>query len=222
MKKKLFVLGSLVLFFFSAVAAPADSVRIKGIPHPCTWINQPKDFEVTPEGLSITATQGTDFYNYPGGGYNIATAPILVFKPDKDFVLTAKIKVDFKKMYDGGAIYVMVDSTQYIKFLFENSQYGTLSVCSGVTNTYTDDSNNAVTTKNEVYFRLAKSGNLYGLFYSSNGQSWEAIRLVNFVPKGPVSIGFSSQSPLGESCTSIFSEIVYVPGAFKNPKTGDM
>ncbi|NLR62844.1 DUF1349 domain-containing protein [Chitinophaga varians] len=222
MKKKLFVLGSLVLAFFSALANPADSVRIKGIPYPCSWINTPQSFNVAADSLSITAAQGSDFYNYPGGNYNIATAPILAFKPDENFVLTAKIKVDFKKTYDGGAIYVMVDSTQYIKFLFENSHYGKLAVCSGVTNTYTDDSNNAVTGKNEVYFRLAKSGNMFGLFYSLEGKNWEAVRLVNFVPKAPIKIGFSSQSPLGDNCTSTFSEIVYTPGVFKDAKTGGM
>nr|WP_246485037.1 DUF1349 domain-containing protein [Chitinophaga qingshengii] len=204
------------------MATPADSIRIKGIPYPCSWINTPQNFNVAGDSLTITAANGSDFYNYPGGNYNIATAPILTFKPDENFVLTAKIRVDFKKTYDGGAIYVMADSTQYIKFLFENSHYGKFAVCSGVTNTYTDDSNNATTIKNEVYFRLAKSGNMFGLFYSPEGKTWEAIRLVNFVPKAPIRIGFSSQSPLGENCTSVFSEITYTPGTFKDAKTGGM
>ncbi|NSL87411.1 DUF1349 domain-containing protein [Chitinophaga solisilvae] len=221
MKKKLHLLNCLLILCCSAMAAtPADSIQVKGIPHSFSWINTPKSFQVTDNALTITGAKGSDFFNYPGGNYNVATAPILAFTPDKDFILTVKVKVDFRKEYDGGAIYLMADSTQWLKFLFEFTGDKKMLVCSSVTNTYTDGSNNAFAPTNEVYLRLSKSGNMYGFFYSFDGKAWESARMVNFQPKGPCRLGFSSQSPLGESCTSTFSEISYIPRAYKSNKTG--
>ncbi len=196
-------------------ATPGDTVHISAVPSPCQWINAPQSFRVTgPNSLSITAGPHTDYYHYPGGGYNTSTAPILAFTPpDPDFSLTAKIKVDFRKTFDGAALFVLTDSTQYIKFLFEKSHDGPLSVCSGVTNIYTDDSNNAIAYTNEMYYRITKAGNLLSLYYSVDGKKWKVARQVFFQPKGRLLLGFSSQSPLGTSCTGAFSDIRYSAGA---------
>ncbi|MCW3466795.1 DUF1349 domain-containing protein [Chitinophaga nivalis] len=223
MKKHLYLLSILLLAaLHSIAAAPPDSITIPAIPHACSWINQPASFKITgANALSITAAKGSDYYNYAGGGYNIATAPILAFTPDENFVLTTRIKVDFHTQYDGGALYLFVDSLQWTKFLFEKSHAGKLIICAGVTNIFTDESNNGEAPTNEVYFRLGKSGKLCGLFYSLDGKKWEMIRMFHCEPKGQLRIGFSSQSPQGTSCTSYFSDIKYTPKAFKDFWTGE-
>ncbi|MBV8251618.1 MAG: DUF1349 domain-containing protein [Chitinophaga sp.] len=204
-----------------AFAAGEDSIRLKGFPSAGYWLNKPANAVAKNNNVSIVAGKGTDFFHYGGGDFKMTTAPILLFNPDADFTVTTKLKVGFKDTYDGGAIFVYADSTHYIKFLFEKSHYGTKSVCSGVTNTYTDDANNAVAPTNEVWMRLSKRGNFYGMFYSMDGKTWIAARQVNFQPTGKIKLGFSSQSPLGASCESIFSDIQYVPKGFTNGNTGE-
>ncbi|WP_291906310.1 DUF1349 domain-containing protein [Chitinophaga sp. CB10] len=207
----------------TAQAAPTgDSVRIAGMPSAGYWLNKPAAANASGSRLSITAAKGTDFFHYGGGNFKATNAPILLFQPDADFTVTAKVKVGFNETYDGGAIFVYADSTHYIKFLFEKSHYGNLSVCSGVTNTYTDDATNAVSPTNEVLMRLSKKGNFYGMFYSLDaGKTWTAARMVHFNPGGKIQLGFSSQSPLGAQCESIFSEITYKPTGFTDTKTGE-
>ncbi|SHM72246.1 hypothetical protein SAMN05444266_110112 [Chitinophaga jiangningensis] len=210
-------------FSTTVQAAPADdSVHIAGMPSAGYWLNKPALSVAYGNSLSITATKGTDFFHYGGGDFKATNAPILLFQPDADFTVTAKVKVGFNDTYDGGAIFVYADSTHYIKFLFEKSHYGYLSVCSGVTNTFTDDATNAVSSTNEVLMRLSKRGNFYGMFYSLDaGKSWTAARMVNFNPGGKIKLGFSSQSPLGAECESIFSDIKYKPTGFKDNKNGE-
>lgn len=220
MKSYLLLLYCLWIPCLNALAA--DSTLLKGIPYACYWINTPHQFNTSPDGnFRITAAKGTDFYNYAGGGYDIATAPLLLFQPDSNFVLTAKVQIQPDHTFDGGALYLYRDSLHWSKFLFEKAHGGKPTVCSGVTNTYTDDNNHAEITGNTVYLRMGKSGNLIGLYYSINGRNWKMVRLFYCPPGGPLRIGFSSQSPEGTVCTTSFSNVVYSPKGFKDFWTGE-
>ncbi|MFB6457263.1 DUF1349 domain-containing protein [Chitinophaga sp. Hz27] len=215
-----------LLFFFAAFGAKAanlsDSVRIPGMPGQGSWINQPAKITVKGNNLNLFAPKETDFYHAPNGGFKATSASILLFQPDSNFTITTRTKVAFGKTYDGGAIFVYADTTHYIKFLFEFSHYGKYSICSGATNGVTDDCNNAVAVKNEVYLRLSKNGPVYGLFYSLDGKEWFCARMVRFNPGGNIRVGFSSQAPLSQTCETTFSDIQYAPVGFKNGNTGDI
>jgi regulation of enolase protein 1 (concanavalin A-like superfamily) len=204
------------------VFPPNDTVRIKGIPKPLTWVNKHKGSAVANNNtVALTAGKGTDLYNFAGGNFNVATMPILLFEPDSNFVLTAKLKVDFKKQFDGGSLMIYTDSTQWVKFLFENSHSGKLVICSGVTNGFTDDNTHNEVAGPDIYLRIGKSGTLFSLYYSANGKDWKMVRLFPFLPAGKFKIGFSSQSPEGEKCTTQFTNIVYSPKAFGDLWTGE-
>lgn len=224
-KKTLMPLLSATLFLLissHAIAAPGDTVHIKGIPYPLTWVNKEKGTAVTGNNaVAITAGKGTDLYNFAGGGFNVATMPVLLFEPDTNFVLTAKVKVGFGKQYDGGSLMIYTDTLQWVKFLFEKSHSGKLVVCSGVTNVYTDDNTHNEVTTPEIYLRIGKSGTLFSLYYSENGKNWKMVRLFNYQSAGRFKIGFSSQSPEGEKCTTHFTNIVYSPKAFSDFWTGE-
>jgi len=202
--------------------SPAGKINIKALPRPGTWMNAPKDFKILLEdSFSITASAKTDIYNDAESGARTATAPMLVFPADDTFVLTAAVTVDFKQEYDGGFLIVYSDPDHWAKLLFEKSHYGTFSVCSNVTNVNPDDSVNTDAPGKEVFLRLTRAKDIFGFYYSFDGKKWAYIRYFKFPLKGPVNVGFASQSPSGEQCTTVFSKVSYSPKAVKDFWTGE-
>jgi regulation of enolase protein 1 (concanavalin A-like superfamily) len=199
-----------------------EQIKIKAVPHFLSWINKQKDYRIlSDDSVSIAASKQTDLFNDAESGSIAGNAPILAFTPDDAFVLTAKATPDFKREFDGGFLVVYVDQTHWAKLLFEKSHYGPFSVSSSVTNTYSDDSVNADISGKEVYLRVTKSKDVFTFYYSLDGVKWRYIRFFSFPSKGQMRIGFASQSPSADQCTTVFSEIAYVPKASRDFWTGE-
>lgn len=207
MNLRLFSLAGLLLAYLGCTAQP---VKIESIPQELNWLGEPQAYELLDNGLSITAGQGTDIYHYSGGGYNISTVPMLLFPADEEFVLTAKVKVDFEAAYDGGFLILYEDTTHYAKLLFEQNHAKQWLLCSGVTNTYTDDNVHVTFDSDEIYIRIARSGDMCGFYYSVDNENWTYMRFFNFPERKELKLGFAAQSPVGESCTAVFTEIGYM------------
>jgi regulation of enolase protein 1 (concanavalin A-like superfamily) len=197
-------------------------IEIKALPSPCAWMNAPKDFKILSEdSFSIMAPAKTDLYNDADSGSHTATAPMLLFPAEDTFVLTTAVAVDFKQEYDGGFLVVYSDPDHWVKLLFEKSHYGTFSVCSNVTNVNPDDSVNTDVPGKEVFLRLTRAKDVFGFYYSIDGKKWAYIRYFRFPLKGPLHVGFASQSPAGEQCATVFSKIRYSPKAVGDFWTGE-
>jgi regulation of enolase protein 1 (concanavalin A-like superfamily) len=202
--------------------AAAGKVDVKALPRPGAWMNAPKDFQVlSDDSLSITASKKTDLYNNAESGERVATAPMLLFPADEAFVLTAAVAVDFKQEYDGGFLVVYLDPDHWVKLLFEKSHYGPPSVCSGVTKVGTDDSVHADVPGNEVFLRVTRAKDVFGLYQSLDGKKWSYIRYFRFPAKGPLKVGLAAQSPAGEQSTAVFSKIRYAPRKVGDFWTGE-
>jgi uncharacterized protein len=204
------------------VSSADQQIKIKAVPHLFSWINKQKDYRIlSDDSVSITASKATDLFNDAESGSVADNAPMLAFAPDDAFVLTAKVTPDFKSEFDGGFLVVYVDQTHWAKLLLEKSHYGPFSVGSSVTNTYSDDSVNADIPGTEVYLRITKSKEVFTFYYSLEGVKWRYIRFFRFPSKRQLRIGFASQSPSGDQCTTVFSNIVYVPKASGDFWTGE-
>ncbi len=62
---------------------------------------------------------------------------------------------------------------------------------------------------------------VFGFYYSFDGKKWAYIRYFRFPLKGPLEVGFASQSPTGEQCTTVFSKIRYSPKGVGDFWTGE-
>lgn len=200
-----------------------EKVKLETIPHPLNLIGRsPVNWETTsPGSLTITAGKETDIYNYAGGGEAVTNVPMLLFRPDEEFILTVKVKVDFKVAFDAGSLLLYKDEMNWLKFLFEKGNNGEYLVGSAVTNTFTDDAIHGEVEGNEVYLRMAGiEKNVIILYSSTDGKNWKYIRLCRFDYSGALGVGFSAQSPQGESCRAQFSEITYSAKRFEDFWTG--
>lgn len=183
---------------------------MKAIPYAMHFENTPLNYKVlTDNEISITAPENSDLFISPDGGYKTDKSPRLLFSPDSDFILTAKIKLDFNSNWDAGVLMVFNDNQHFAKFCFESDFKGQPRVVSVVCNTTADDCNSMTIEKGEVYYRIIGStkSNVFNFYYSADGKSWFPIRTFKLDKADNIAIGFSAQSPSGKKCTVNFSEI---------------
>ena len=188
----------------------AQEVKMNAIPYVMNFQNSFIDYKIIGDNsLVINAPGHTDLFISPDGGYVIYNSPRLIFKPDSDFILTAKIKPEFKSKWDAGVLLIFNDATHFAKFCFESDFKGQARVVSVVCNETADDCNSMIVDKNEVFYRITGStkGKTFGLYYSTDGKSWFPIRTFKLDKTDTINIGFSAQSPSGEGCLVEFSDI---------------
>jgi hypothetical protein len=195
---------------FMVLCLHAQEVKMKSIPYLMHFENTPLDYKVfSDDHLQITAPAKTDLFISPDGGYKINKSPRLLFKPDSDFILTAKIELRFKTKWDAGDLLVYNDSTHYAKFCFEKDFRGQPRVVSVVCNETADDCNSMAVDKDEVYYRIIGSTkkNTFEFYYSADGKSWFIVRTFKLDRTDHLSIGFSAQSPEGKGCSVDFTNM---------------
>ena len=198
------------------IAAPA----IDGIPGPMTWQNPPAEWKIVDgKTLSITADKQTDWYVSAMGDEPRNNSPRLLFKPTDDFSLSAKVNVDFQSQWDGGVLVLYVNDSLFAKFCLEMTIEKHPAIVSVVTRGLSDDNNSIAVKGTSAYLKVTKVGHAIYFFASEDGQSWSLIRVFSLGDNLDLRVGFSSQAPVGDRCTTTFSQIEYSPRKV-NPWTG--
>lgn len=207
MNRILFI--SLVMLFSNGLIN-AQEVKISAIPYTMHFENEVISYAViNGTHLRIVAPGNTDLYTTSDGGYVTNKSPRLLFKPDSSFILTAKIKLEFKSKWDAGALMIYNDSSHYAKFCFEKDFQGQQRIVTVVCNDVADDCNSMPIAGDEIYYRITGSSksNTFNLYYSENGEKWFGVRGFRLNKTDNLRIGFSAQSPTGKGCSVEFSEI---------------
>jgi uncharacterized protein len=211
----------LILLSSNAEAQSANPIKIKEIPYSLNWQNTAQKFSLKPNQLTITAGPKTDMFRDPNVTYNTDNAPKLLFKPDDNFTLSVGIEHGFLNKWDGGAIVLWQDSLHWIKFCFEKDYTGAHRVVSVVTKDISDDCNSIQLLGNKVYYKVAKADNVITLYYSQDGRKWYLIRHLQFEFSDALQLGFLAQSPTGNSCTVMFTDVKYRNNKIKDPYIGE-
>jgi len=192
-----------------AVAQTKASLSFPTISRKLFWENTPLHYEINKGSIVIEAGAKTDMFRDPNATYNTDNAPKLLFSADSNFILITSIKHSFASKWDGGAIVLKSDSAHWIKFCFEKDYTGARRVVSVVTNDVSDDCNSVSIPADNVYYKMAKAGNVITLYYSIDNRSWLLVRHLQIDFQQPIFVGFLAQSPTGEHCRVMFSEINY-------------
>jgi regulation of enolase protein 1 (concanavalin A-like superfamily) len=206
--KKLLIFTSLLGFLILNVSA--QEITLKAIPYLMHFENYASDYEIiSNDHVRFSAPGQTDLFYSPDGDYVINKSPRLIFKPDSNFILSAKIHLDFKSKWDAGDLVIYNDDRHWAKFCFESDFQDQPRVVSVVCNNLADDCNSMAVNNNELYYKIVGSTkeHKFGLYYSDDGKSWFPIRIFALDKIDNVRIGFSVQSPSGKGCTADFSEI---------------
>lgn len=199
-----------------------DTFKLSPLPVELTWQNEPLDWKIEQNVLSMTAGAMTDWFTDPANEDAKGNAPSALFTPpDADFSLSAKVKVDFASTYDAGVLRIHERDDLWAKLCFEYSPQGEPMVVSVVTRGVSDDCNSTVIDDTSVYLRLTRSGQTFAFHYSRDGQFWNLVRYFSLGALSNLQIGLSAQSPTGEKCAVTFSSIGYRQGKIDDIRSGE-
>jgi uncharacterized protein len=199
-------------------------LRLSAIPADLQWKNNPADWKVgSDESLSITAGEKTDWFIEPSGSSWVVSnaAAALFVPPDENFLLSAKVTVGFGSTFDAGVLCVYERDDLWTKLCFEYSPQQKPMIVSVVTRGLSDDCNSTVIDGNTVFLRIARLGTTFVLHYSLDGQYWHMVRYFTLGKLENLRVGFLAQSPIGQSCNVVFSEIAYRPDTLKDMRNGE-
>jgi regulation of enolase protein 1 (concanavalin A-like superfamily) len=198
-----------------------DSITLPSIPAPLRWGLSPVSWKIGSDGaLAITAGPRTDMFVSPAGDEATLNAPRLLFAPQGDFMLSARVTVEFGATYDAGVLLLYAGERSWAKLCFEYSPQRQPMIVSVVTQGFSDDANAYVVDGNQTFVRIARLGRAFAFHASADGASWQLIRHFTLEPSESLEAGFVSQSPTGEGCTATFANIVYTPGRLADLRSG--
>lgn len=198
-----------------------SSVTLPAIPHELSWASLPLDWNIgTDQSLTIVAEKSTDLFVDPIEKNPQTDIPKLLFRGDSEFTLSAKVEVDLQSTYDAGLLIVYIDDTKWAKFCLELSPQNHPTIVSVVNRDVSDDCNSAILTKSTVYLRVSKKAHSYAFHYSEDKQYWHLVRYFTLGNEDNSTIGFCSQSPMGNQCKTVFTEISYSPEAVEDIRSG--
>src|SRR5215208_1314709 len=98
-----------------------DSIALPSIPAPLSWGLPPVSWNTDAGALAITAGPRTDMFVNPSGTDVVLNAPWLVFAPTGDFMLSARVSVEFAATYDAGVLLLYAGERSWAKLCFEYS-----------------------------------------------------------------------------------------------------
>lgn len=196
---------------------------LPALPSVCEWKNSPTGWKTWADNnLAITAGGKTDWFIDPAGGFVRSTAPAALFTPpDACCLLNAKVSVSFASAFDAGGLLAEARGDLWAKVCFEYSPQGRPMVVSVVTRGVSDDCNSTVIEGVEVYLRIARTQKTLALHYSTDGRYWHLVRYFSLGTAPGMRMGFLSQSPTGEGCAAVFTEIGYKAGELKDIRSGE-
>jgi regulation of enolase protein 1 (concanavalin A-like superfamily) len=186
-----------------------------------SWLGAEGDATIDGAALTLRAGPNTDWFNDPDGPTRAASAPVLGFAVTGDCQISAHVSVGFGSAFDAGVLFVHQSDDDYAKLCFEHSPLGDNMVVSVVTRGISDDANGPVIQGDSVHVRVSRYRSVIAFHSSLDGMRWDMVRFFALRnPGAPTSIGFSSQSPTGQSCSSTFADIRYTQGPLDELRNG--
>lgn len=200
-----------------------DSFTLTSVPQILTWKNQPaQNTNDTQQQLSISTGPQTDWFIDPAGKHVKDNAPIALFvPPDAAFSIQAKVTVEFAAMYDAGTLFIYAHDTLWAKLCFEYSPQNQPMIVSVVTRKLSDDCNSVSVGDHSVYLRVYRQSDVLAFHYSLDGHYWHFVRFFSLGQVEQLQVGFSTQSPSGQGCQAVFSEIRYSARTLSDLRNGE-
>lgn len=188
------------------------------------WLNESQVVAGNGE-FAIYAPGKTDWFRNPipeDGklAAPVANAPFYYQEVCGDFVFKAKVRPNFKTVYDACALMMIEDDVTWCKAAFEKSDFGTTAAVCVVTDEVSDDANGCNIAQDEVWLKIVRAGNVFCVLYSLDGETYNMVRLFRLNVKETVKVGLEAQSPAGEGGIRYFSDVSLEHRTVKDLRSG--
>lgn len=164
-------------------------------------------YEEVENGIRAYATPNTDYFVNPETNEVTANAPFFYKEVSGDFMLRAKVSLDFESTYDACVLLALDNERLWAKACFEMSDYGVPFIVSVMTNGCSDDANCISVDGTEAWLQLSRKGNVFAVHYSLDGKQFKMARLTYLPMSSTIKVGFEAQSPVGSGGVRNFSDI---------------
>ena len=173
------------------------------------WINQPSNFELDNDCLSIETEPETDLWQRTYYGFRNDNAPAFLTEIEGDFTFTVKTSFDYKNQYDQCGIVLYQDSENWVKASIEYENETIARLGSVVTNLgYSDWATTDISaTVTEMWYRFSRRGEDFYIEYSTDGENFKQMRVLHMhKPIVTARFGVYACSPLKSGFKAAFSE----------------
>lgn len=198
-----------------------EPFAIAGLPFLLHWLVPAPGWRAGERSIELAAGATTDLFADPAGGDPNANAPTLAGAPHGDFLLGARVGVEFASTFDAGVLLVHADERNWAKLCFELSPQNEPTVVSVVTRGVSDDCNSFAVPGNEVWLRIARIGDCFAFHASTDGDFWKLVRYFTLPGAATAEVGFEAQSPTGPGCRARFEEIFFEAGRLGDIRSGE-
>jgi regulation of enolase protein 1 (concanavalin A-like superfamily) len=173
------------------------------------------------EPVRIAAGPRTDLFIDPRTGSPTLNAVRVVGDPGAgDFQLSVRVEVAFAATFDAGALVVWGGDATWAKLLLEWSPEHQPMVVSVVTRGRSDDANAVGVAVPYGWLRVSRLGAAYAFHSSLDGVRWDLVRHFEIGPVEGHLVGLEVQSPLGEGCDAMFTELSWSAETLADLRSG--
>jgi uncharacterized protein len=203
------------------VVSTDQPIRLPEVPLELRWRLPPERWDIAGGVLTIRAGARTDLFVDPSGSLAIDSAPHLLGHATGDFLLSARVKVDFAARFDAGVLLLYRDEGVWAKLCFEYAPLNVPTVVSVVTRGLSDDCNSYPVGGSSTWLRVARQGPAFACHSSTDGEVWKMVRHFALPTGVELGAGFLVQSPEGEGCTATFDSIRFRREFLGDIRSGD-
>ena len=161
----------------------------------------------TAHGIAVLATPYSNSFVDPASGVVCQNAPFYYQETEGDFVLRAKVRLEFVSTYDACVLFAYEQDKLWAKACFEFTDIGTHAVVSVMTNEYSDDANGVNIDGSEVWLQLSRKGDVFAVHYALDGENFMMARVARLPMKSTIKVGVCAQSPIGQGGDRFFDHI---------------
>ncbi len=171
-----------------------------------TWLNEPKNWEVTPERLTVVAESGSDFWRKTHYGFIRDSGHFFYESVLGDFQIETEFSGKYEALYDQAGVMVRLDETVWLKTGIEYV-HGVHYVSAVITRDFSDWS---VLPFNDypgsLRLRLKRKGGSVTIEYSTPGVGWVMFRTAYLSPAHELQVGRTVAAPDGTGFEAVFHE----------------
>ena len=155
-----------------------------------TWTTAPAQVHVAPDGLHVTAVEGSDAWRTTSYGFVHDTEHALLVPFEQDTAQEVSFRLDFTAQFDQAGIFVKIDDETWTKAGVERSD-GEESLGAVVTRGMSDWSLSPVPGWHgrEVTIRASRSGDALTVRARVDDEPWRLVRVAPLDPGARVSAG---------------------------------
>lgn len=169
------------------------------------WINEPKEYSITHDSITIHTEKNTDFWQRTYYGFRNDNAPALLGSIEEDFTFTVKTDFDSRVQFDQCGVIIYMDDNNWFKASIEYEDETFSRLGSVVTNLgYSDWATTDISTDR---YRLSKRGQDFLIETSEDGMAFRQMRIFHLHKEiESLRFGVYACSPLDSSFTALFSD----------------